>query len=84
MSWHDCFRIFALENQEKLSMDYKIEVKCRKCGQVSYVLSKGGRDEVITFVCPNCGKHELLVAYDLNVGHIDDKQKYNLFLTDAT
>lgn len=57
-------------------MDCKIEVKCRKCGQVSYILSKGGRDEVITFVCPNCGKHELLVAYDLNVGHTDDKQKY--------
>lgn len=56
-------------------MDCKIEVKCRKCGQVSYILSKGGRDEVITFVCPNCGKHELLVAYGLNVGHTDDKQK---------
>lgn len=56
-------------------MECKIEVKCRKCGQVSYILSKGGRDEVITLVCPNCGKHELLVAYDLNVGHTDDKKK---------
>lgn len=56
-------------------MDCKIEIKCRKCGQVSYVLSKEGRDEVINFVCPNCGKHEWLVAYDLNVGHTDDKQK---------
>lgn len=55
-------------------MECKIEVKCRKCGQVSYILSKGGRDEVITLVCPNCGKHELLVAYDLNVGHTDDKK----------
>lgn len=56
-------------------MDCKIEVKCPECGQVSYVPSKGGRNEIINFVCPNCGKHELLVAYDLNLSQTDDKQK---------
>ena len=26
------------------------------------------------FTCPYCGKHELIVAYDQELGHIDDKQ----------
>ena len=55
-----------------------IAVKCNNCGVTSNVLSKGGRDELIKFVCPNCGKYELLVAYDVNLGvanhPLDDKQ----------
>lgn len=59
-------------------MTIKIEVQCPKCGNSSYVSSKRSKDEIIHFVCPNCGKHELLVAYDLNLGHrgqTDGKQK---------
>ena len=56
-------------------MHQQIKVQCPKCGNVSYVPSKGGKNEVIDFICPNCGKHELLVAYDLNLGQTGDKQK---------
>lgn len=56
-------------------MAQQIEVQCLRCRNISYVTSKGGRDEVIEYICPNCGKHELLVAYDLNLGHTDDKRK---------
>ena len=51
------------------------QYQCPKCGNISYLTSKGGQDEVIEFICPNCGKHELLVAYDLNLGHTDGKRK---------
>lgn len=42
---------------------------------ILYSLQGGGKDEIIEFICPNCGKHELLVAYDLNLGHTDGKRK---------
>ena len=55
-------------------MPYQIQVKCNHCGKISYVTSNGRRNEIIDFNCPNCGKHELLVAYDQEQGHIGDKQ----------
>ena len=64
-----------LEIKEVIKMPQQIKVQCPKCGNISYLTSKGGKDEVIEFICPNCGKHELLVAYDLNLGHTDGKRK---------
>ena len=72
-------RIFLLtlrlKIKEVIKMPQQIKVQCPKCGNISYLTSKGGQDEVIEFICPNCGKHELLVAYDLNLGHTDGKRK---------
>ena len=56
-------------------MPQQIKVQCSKCGNISYVLSKGGKNEVIDFICPRCGKHGLFVAYDLNLGQTDGKQR---------
>lgn len=59
-------------------MSRQIKVQCPQCGEIFYIPSKGVKDEIINFYCPNCGKHELLVAYDLNLGHqgqTDGKQK---------
>lgn len=56
-------------------MSEQIKIQCPRCRNTSYVSSKGGCHEVIKFICPNCGKHELLVAYDLNSGQIDGKQR---------
>ena len=61
--------------KEVIKMPQQIKVQCPKCGNISYLTSKGDKDEVIEFICPNCGKHELLVAYDLNLGHTDGKRK---------
>ena len=55
-------------------MPYQIQVKCNHCGKISYVTSNGSHNEIIDFICPNCGKHGLIVAYDQELGHIDDKQ----------
>ncbi len=55
-------------------MPYQIQVKCNHCGKISYVTSNGSHNEIIDFNCPYCGKHELIVAYDQEQGHIDDKQ----------
>ena len=55
-------------------MPYQIQVKCNHCGKISYVTSNGSHNEIIDFNCPNCGKHGLIVAYDQEQGHIDDKQ----------
>lgn len=56
-------------------MPQQIEVQCPNCGNISYVYSKGGKNEIIDFICPHCGKHAQLVAYDLNLGQTDGKQK---------
>lgn len=55
-------------------MPLQIKVQCPKCGNISYVSSKGGKNEIIDFICLNCGKHELLVAYDQNQVQTDGKQ----------
>lgn len=55
-------------------MPYQIQVKCNHCGKISYVTSNGSHNEITDFNCPNCGKHGLIVAYDQELGHIDDKQ----------
>ena len=64
--------------KEVIKMPQQIKVQCPKCGNISYISSKGGTNEVIDLICPHCGKHEVLVAYDLNMGHQgqpDGKQK---------
>ena len=64
-----------LEIKEVIKMPQQIKVQCPKCGNISYLTSKGGKDEVIEFICPNCGKHGLIVAYDQVTGHVGDKRK---------
>ena len=55
-------------------MPYQIQVNSITAEKISYVTSNGSHNEIIDFNCPNCGKHGLIVAYDQELGHIDDKQ----------
>ena len=46
-------------------MSCKIEIKCLQCNKISNIITSNTKQEYIDFTCPYCGKHELLVAYDM-------------------
>jgi predicted RNA-binding Zn-ribbon protein involved in translation (DUF1610 family) len=58
--------------------DNTIKAKCDYCGDTFHVTSRKNKGlEKIEFVCPNCGKHGILLAYDMDLGKmcpVDDKQ----------
>lgn len=58
--------------------DNTIKAKCDYCGVTFHVTSRKDKGlEKIEFVCPNCGKRGILLAYDMDLGKTcpaDDKQ----------